>query len=55
MIEGSLQRRSVTVPSDEPLLIANRLDLNVADILNGSYPLANCLNIGRDYSPIHRL
>lgn len=45
----------LALPSDESLLIANLLDLNIADILNGSYPLANCLNVGRDYSPVHRL
>lgn len=34
-IEAGPQNRSVSVPSDKPLLIANLLDLDVADILSG--------------------
>ena len=54
-IEAGLQNRSVSVPSDEPLLIANLLDLDVFDILNGPCPLANCAGSGCDHSRIHRL
>lgn len=54
-VEAALQHRSVSVPSDEPLLIANLLDLDVADVLNGSCPMANCANVGCDHSRIHRL
>ena len=49
-IEAGLQNRSVTVPSDEPLLIANLLDLDVVDILNGPCPLAECAGFGCDHS-----
>ena len=34
-IEAALQHRSVSVASDEPLLIGTLLDLNVAKILDG--------------------
>ena len=54
-VETGLQHRSVTVPSDEPLLIANLLDLDVTYILNGPCPLTNCANVGCDHSRIHRL
>lgn len=54
-IEAGLRNRSVSVPSDEPLLIANLLDLDVVDILNGPCPLANCAGFGCDHSRIHRL
>ena len=54
-VEAGLQHRSVSVPSDEPLLIANLLDLDVASILNGPCPLTNCANVGCDHSRIHRL
>ena len=54
-VEAGLQNRSVTVSSDEPLLIANLLDLNVVDILNGPCPLPNCVGFGCDHSRIHRL
>ncbi len=54
-IEASLQHRSVSVPSDEPLLIANLLDLNVTDILDGPCPLTDCANVGCDHSRMHRL
>ena len=54
-IETGLQNRSVSVPSDEPLLIANLLDLDVVDILNGPCPLANCAGFGCNHSRIHRL
>ncbi|MCJ1451181.1 hypothetical protein MMC28_001516 [Mycoblastus sanguinarius] len=43
-IEASLQHRSVSVRSDEPLLIGNLLNLDVAEILNGP-----------EYSRIHRM
>ena len=56
-IEAGLQNRSVTVPSDEPLLIANLLDLDVEDILKGPCPLANCAGFDSDHSHsrIHRM
>lgn len=54
-VEAGLLHRSVSVPSDEPLLIANLLDLDIADILNGSCPLASCANAGCDHSRIHRM
>ena len=54
-IEAGLQNRSVSVPSDEPLLIANLLDLNVDAILNGPCPLANCAGSDCGHSRIHRL
>ena len=54
-IEAGLQHRSVSVPSDEPLLIANLLDLDVAGILDGPCPLASCVNLGCDHSRIHRM
>ena len=54
-IEDGLRNRSVSVPSDEPLLIANLLDLDVVDILNGPCPLANCAGFGCDHSRVHRL
>ena len=54
-IEAGLQNRSVTVPSDEPLLIANLLDLDVDYIVNGPCPLAKCAGFGCDHSRIHRL
>ena len=54
-VETGLQHRSVTVPSDEPLLIANLLHLDVTYILNGPCPLTNCANVGCDHSRIHRL
>ncbi len=54
-IEDGLQNRSVSVPSDEPLLIANLLDLDVVDILNGPCPLTNCADFGCGHSRIHRL
>ena len=57
-IEAGLQNRSVSDPSDEPLLIANLLDLDVGNILNGPCPVPNhqnCAGFGCDYSRIHRL
>ena len=54
-IEARLQHRSVSVPSDEPLLIANLLDLDVANMLNGPCPLTNCANNDCDHSRIHRM
>ena len=54
-ITFSLKYRSVSVPCDEPLLIANLLDLGVDDILKGPCPLADCANVGCDHSRIHRL
>lgn len=54
-VEGGLLHRSVSVPSDEPLLIANLLDLDVSSILSGPCPLADCVNVGCDHSRIHRL
>ena len=36
MVEVALQYRSVSVSSDEPLLIGNLLDLDVAELLKGS-------------------
>ena len=54
-VETGLQHRSVSVLSDEPLLIANLLDLDVAEILNGQCPLTDCKNIGCAHSRIHRL
>lgn len=54
-VEAGLRDRSVSVPSDEPLLIANLLELDVTYILNGPCPLADCANIGCDHSRIHRL
>ena len=35
-VDAALQHRSVTVTSDEPLVIGTLLDLNVIEILNGS-------------------
>lgn len=54
-IEPGLKHRSVSVSSDEPLLIANLLDLDVANILNGPCPLANCAEHNCDHSRIHRM
>ena len=54
-VEAGLRHRSVSVPSDEPLLIANLLELDVTYILNGPCPLTNCANVGCDHSRIHRL
>lgn len=54
-VEAGLRDRSVSVPSDEPLLIANLLELDVTYILNGPCPLASCANAGCDHSRIHRL
>ena len=54
-VEAGLRYRSVSVPSDEPLVIANLLDLDVAYILNGPCPLAGCANVGCDHSRVHRM
>ena len=54
-LEISLRHRSVSVPCDEPLLIANLLDLGIDNILKGSCPIANCANVGCDHSRIHRM
>lgn len=54
-VETGLQHRSVSVPSDEPLLIAQLLDLDVAYVLNGPCPLANCEKTGCDHSRTHRM
>ena len=51
----SLKNRSVSVPCDEPLLIANLLDLGVDDILKGPCPIADCANVGCNHSRIHRM
>ena len=51
----SLKHRSVSVPCDEPILIANLLDLGVDDILKGPCPIADCANVGCDHSRIHRM
>lgn len=54
-VEAGLRDRSVSVPSDEPLLIANLLELDVTYLLNGPCPLATCASVGCDHSRIHRL
>lgn len=54
-IEPGLHNRSVSVSSDEPLLIANLLDLDVAKILIGPCPLANCSKSNCDHSRIYRM
>ena len=54
-IEPGLRHRSVSVSSDEPLLIANLLDLDVTSILIGPCPLANCAKSNCDHSRIHRM
>ena len=54
-VGAGLQHRSVSVPSDEPLLVANLLNLDVFEILNGSCPLTNCANVGCSHSRIPRL
>ena len=54
-LEIALRHRSVSVPCDEPLLIANLLDLSVDDILQGPCPIADCANVGCDHSRIHRM
>ena len=54
-IVAGLQNRSVSVPSDEPLLIANLLSLDVVKILTGPCHLANCAGSGCGHSRIHRL
>ena len=54
-VEIGLRHRSVSVPYDEPLLIANLLDLGVDDILQGPCPIASCANVGCDHSRIHRM
>ncbi|KAM0804471.1 hypothetical protein BDR22DRAFT_818114 [Usnea florida] len=54
-ITDSLKNRSVSVPCDEPLLIANLLDLGVDDILKGPCPIADCANVGCNHSRIHRM
>ena len=54
-VETGLRHRSVSVPYDEPLLIANLLDLGVDHILQGPCPIANCADVGCDHSRIHRM
>ena len=54
-VEVGLQRRAVSVPADEPLLITNLLGLDLAHVLNGPCPLANCAKVGCDDSRVHRM
>ena len=54
-VEASLRDRSVNEASDEPPLIANLLDRDVANIIKGPCPLASCTSVDCDHSQIHRL
>ena len=54
-VEAGLQNRSVSDPLDEPLLIANLLNLDIDYLLNGLCPLGSCANVGCNHCRIHRL
>ena len=54
-LDAGLRERSVNVASDEQLLIANLLDMDVANMLNGPCPLASCTSVGYNPSRVHRM
>lgn len=54
-LDAGLGERSVNVASDEQLLIANLLDMDVANMPNGPCPLASCTSVGYNPSRVHRM
>lgn len=54
-LDAGLGERSVNVASDEQLLIANLLDMDVANMLNGPCFLASCTSVAYNPSRVHRM